>query len=73
MKLQKLDLITAERKIRGLCFIGKSVYLNFATKLQPKEGIIIRNSAEAAIYNQEKPQFNSEEEAFALNQDELII
>jgi tRNA-specific 2-thiouridylase len=34
-------------------------------KLQPKEGVIIEIPAEAEIYYQEKPQFNSEEEAFA--------
>ena len=33
-------------------------------KLQPKEGVIIEIPAEAEIYHQEKPNFNSEEEAF---------
>ena len=63
----KLDLITAEKKdSQGLCFIGKVRLPEFLQqKLQPKEGVIIEIPVEAAIYNQEKPQFNSEEEAFA--------
>ena len=63
----KLDLITAEKKdSQGLCFIGKVRLPEFLQqKLQPKEGIIVEIPEEAAIYNQEKPQFNSEEEAFA--------
>ena len=63
----KLDLITAEKKdSQGLCFIGKVRLPEFLQqKLQPKEGVIIEIPAEAEIYHQEQPQFNSEEEAFA--------
>jgi tRNA-specific 2-thiouridylase len=63
----KLDLITAEKRdSQGLCFIGKVRLPEFLQqKLQPKEGIIIEIPAEAEIYHQVQPQFNSEEEAFA--------
>ncbi|WP_130733628.1 tRNA 2-thiouridine(34) synthase MnmA [Flavobacterium sp. J27] len=63
----KLDLITAEKKdSQGLCFIGKVRLPEFLQQqLQPKEGIIIEVPEEAAIFNQEIPTFNSEEEFFA--------
>ena len=63
----KLDLITAEKKdSQGLCFIGKVRLPEFLQqKLQPKEGIIVEIPTDAAIYSEEKPNFSSEEEAFA--------
>jgi tRNA-uridine 2-sulfurtransferase len=63
----QLDLITAEKKdSQGLCFIGKVRLPEFLQqKLQPKEGIIVEIPADAAIYSEEKPNFSSEEEAFA--------
>ena len=63
----KLDLITADKKdSQGLCFIGKVRLPEFLQqKLQPKEGIIVEIPADATVFNQEKPHFNSNEEAFA--------
>lgn len=60
----KLDLITAEKKdSQGLCFIGKVRLPEFLQQqLQPKEGLIYEIPLESAIYNQEKPKFNSLEE-----------
>ena len=62
-----MELVTAEKKdSQGLCFIGKVRLPEFLQqKLQPKEGVIIEIPAEAEIYHQEKPHFNSEEEVFA--------
>ncbi|MVO08452.1 tRNA 2-thiouridine(34) synthase MnmA [Flavobacterium sp. TP390] len=63
----KLDLITAEKKdSQGLCFIGKVRLPEFLQQqLQPKEGIIIEVPEEASIFNQEVPNFSSEEDTFA--------
>ena len=63
----KLDLITAEKKdSQGLCFIGKVRLPEFLQQqLQPKEGIIIEVPEEASIFNQEVPNFTSEEDIFA--------
>ncbi|MBF03972.1 MAG: tRNA 2-thiouridine(34) synthase MnmA [Flavobacterium sp.] len=63
----KLDLITAEKKdSQGLCFIGKVRLPEFLQQqLQPKEGIIIEVPEEASIFNQEVPDFTSEEDIFA--------
>lgn len=63
----KLDLITAEKKdSQGLCFIGKVRLPEFLQQqLQPKEGLIVEVPEEATIFNQEYPEFSSQEEAFA--------
>ncbi len=63
----ELDLITAEKKdSQGLCFIGKVRLPEFLQQqLQPKEGIIVEVPEEATIFNQETPQFDSMEAAFA--------
>ena len=63
----KLDLITDEKKdSQGLCFIGKVRLPEFLQqKLQPKEGIIVEIPADASIYAEEHPTFESQEEAFA--------
>jgi tRNA-specific 2-thiouridylase len=64
---KEMDLINAEKKdSQGLCFIGKVRLPEFLQQiLQPKEGIIVEIRAVAAIYSEEKPNFSSEEEAFA--------
>ena len=63
----KLDLITAEKKdSQGLCFIGKVRLPEFLQqKLQPKEGVIIEIPADASIYNNEIPKFETRQEELA--------
>lgn len=60
----ELDLVTADKKdSQGLCFIGKVRLPEFLQQqLQPKEGVIVEISANASIYNNEKPVLNSQEE-----------
>ena len=60
----QLDLVTAEKKdSQGLCFIGKVRLPEFLQQqLQPKEGFIYEIDSNNALYNQEKPKFNSLEE-----------
>ncbi|WP_298236851.1 tRNA 2-thiouridine(34) synthase MnmA [uncultured Algibacter sp.] len=60
----KLDLVTAEKKdSQGLCFIGKVKLPDFLQQqLKPKEGVIVEVSKEQSIFNEEVPDFNSEEE-----------
>lgn len=63
----KLDLITAEKKdSQGLCFIGKVRLPEFLQqKLQPKEGVIIEIPADASIYSNEIPKFETRQEELA--------
>lgn len=63
----QLDLITAEKKdSQGLCFIGKVRLPEFLQqKLQPKEGIIVEIPADADVYSQEKPTFDTLEAGYA--------
>ncbi|MCH7524969.1 MAG: tRNA 2-thiouridine(34) synthase MnmA [Bacteroidetes bacterium] len=60
----KLDLITADKKdSQGLCFIGKVKLPDFLQQqLKPKEGVVVEVSSDNHIFNQELPDFNSEEE-----------
>lgn len=60
----KMELITAEKKdSQGLCFIGKVRLPEFLQQqLQPKEGLVYEIDANHAVFNQEKPEFKSEEE-----------
>lgn len=60
----KQDLITANKKdSQGLCFIGKVKLPNFLQQqLKPKEGAIVEVPNDNEIYNQDMPDFNSEEE-----------
>lgn len=61
----KMQLVTAEKKdSQGLCFIGKVRLPEFLQQqLQPKEGLIYEISADFTIYNQDKPNFQTKEEA----------
>ncbi|WMI65487.1 tRNA 2-thiouridine(34) synthase MnmA [Aestuariibaculum sp. YM273] len=60
----KLDLVTAEKKdSQGLCFIGKVKLPDFLQQqLKPKEGVIVEVPKEQPIFNEEIPEFQSEEE-----------
>ncbi|WNH10136.1 tRNA 2-thiouridine(34) synthase MnmA [Thalassobellus suaedae] len=60
----ELDLVTAEKKdSQGLCFIGKVKLPDFLQQqLKPKEGIIVEIPSNQGVFNQETPQFDSEEE-----------
>ncbi|WP_308992048.1 tRNA 2-thiouridine(34) synthase MnmA [Mariniflexile litorale] len=60
----ELDLVTAEKKdSQGLCFIGKVKLPDFLQQqLKPKEGVIVEIPKEQSIFNEEEPEFNSEEE-----------
>lgn len=60
----KLDLVTAEKKdSQGLCFIGKVKLPDFLQQqLKPKEGVIVEIPKEQELFNNEEPQFDSEEE-----------
>ncbi len=61
---KKLDLVTADKRdSQGLCFIGKVKLPDFLQQqLKPKQGVIIEIPEEQGIYNEEVPQFNSNEE-----------
>lgn len=61
----QMELITAEKKdSQGLCFIGKVRLPEFLQqKLQPKDGLIFEIDANQKIYNIQKPELDSEEEA----------
>jgi len=65
----EMDLVTAEKKdSQGLCFIGKVRLPEFLQqKLQPKDGLIYQIDAKNSIYNIEKPESLSIEEALAFN------
>ncbi|MFI1771409.1 tRNA 2-thiouridine(34) synthase MnmA [Thalassobellus citreus] len=60
----ELDLVTAEKKdSQGLCFIGKVKLPDFLQQqLKPKEGVIVEIPSDIDFYNQDEPQFDSEEE-----------
>ncbi|MFI1743795.1 tRNA 2-thiouridine(34) synthase MnmA [Thalassobellus sediminis] len=60
----ELDLVTAEKKdSQGLCFIGKVKLPDFLQQqLKPKQGIIVEIPSDIDVYNQDEPQFDSEEE-----------
>jgi tRNA-specific 2-thiouridylase len=63
----ELDLVTAEKKdSQGLCFIGKVRLPEFLQqKLQPKDGLIFQIDAANPVYNLEKTENLSLEEALA--------
>nr|WP_315145658.1 tRNA 2-thiouridine(34) synthase MnmA [uncultured Flavobacterium sp.] len=65
----EMDLVTAEKKdSQGLCFIGKVRLPEFLQqKLQPKDGLIYQIDAKNSIYNLEKPESLSIEEALAFD------
>jgi tRNA-specific 2-thiouridylase len=65
----ELDLVTAEKKdSQGLCFIGKVRLPEFLQqKLQPKDGLIYQIDAANPIYNLEKNDNLSLEEALAFD------
>ncbi|QMU66716.1 MAG: tRNA 2-thiouridine(34) synthase MnmA [Flavobacteriaceae bacterium] len=56
---KKANLITADKKdSQGLCFIGKVRLPEFLQqKLKPKEGVIIRVSDDAKLFQRELPDF----------------
>nr|WP_256467969.1 tRNA 2-thiouridine(34) synthase MnmA [Seonamhaeicola sp. ML3] len=60
----KIGLITADKKdSQGLCFIGKVKLPDFLQQqLKPKEGIIVEIPKEQDVFNQEQPEFTSEED-----------
>ena len=60
----ELDLVTADKKdSQGLCFIGKVKLPDFLQQqLKPKEGVIVEIPKDQGIFNEEMPQFDSEEE-----------
>jgi tRNA-specific 2-thiouridylase len=70
----ELDLVTAEKKdSQGLCFIGKVRLPEFLQqKLQPKEGLIYQIDAKNSIYNLEKSESLSTEEALAFDAQKII-
>jgi tRNA-specific 2-thiouridylase len=70
----KINLITADKKdSQGLCFIGKVKLPEFLQqKLKPKEGVIIEISSDNAIYKQDVPNFNSEEEKLQYASRKLV-
>ncbi|KAB1067115.1 tRNA 2-thiouridine(34) synthase MnmA [Tamlana haliotis] len=63
----KLDLVTADKKdSQGLCFIGKVKLPDFLQQqLKPKEGVIVEIPNNFENYNQDVPDFSSEEESLA--------
>lgn len=65
----ELDLVTAEKKdSQGLCFIGKVRLPEFLQqKLQPKDGLIYQIDKDNPIYNLEKKDNLSVEEALAFD------
>lgn len=65
----ELDLVTAEKKdSQGLCFIGKVRLPEFLQqKLQPKDGLIFQIDKDYPVYNAEKPEHLSVEEALAFD------
>ena len=58
------DLVTADKKdSQGLCFIGKVRLPEFLQQqLKPKEGLIVEVPNEYEYYNNELPEFQSQEE-----------
>ena len=65
----ELDLVTAEKKdSQGLCFIGKVRLPEFLQqKLQPKDGLIFQIDKDYPVYNLEKEDNLSGEEALAFD------
>jgi tRNA-specific 2-thiouridylase len=69
----ELDLVTAEKKdSQGLCFIGKVRLPEFLQqKLQPKDGLIFQIDAANPVYNLEKTENLSLEEALAFDAQKI--
>jgi tRNA-specific 2-thiouridylase len=65
----QMDLVTAEKRdSQGLCFIGKVRLPEFLQqKLQPKEGQIIQIDKNHPVYNLDKPEGLSVEEALVFD------
>jgi tRNA-specific 2-thiouridylase len=65
----ELDLVTAEKRdSQGLCFIGKVRLPEFLQqKLQPKDGLIFQIDKNHPVYNLDKPEGLSVEEALVFD------
>jgi tRNA-uridine 2-sulfurtransferase len=70
----KNNLVTADKKdSQGLCFIGKVKLPEFLQqKLKPKEGVIVEVLSDNDIYNDNAPNFNSEEEKLQYESRKLV-
>ncbi|AJR04039.1 tRNA 2-thiouridine(34) synthase MnmA [Siansivirga zeaxanthinifaciens] len=79
----QLDLITAEKKdSQGLCFIGKVKLPDFLQQqLKPKEGVIVEIPNTQAVYQEQAPEYKTEEEklqylsrkiAYQINQGKIV-
>ncbi len=60
----EIGLVTADKKdSQGLCFIGKVKLPDFLQQqLKPKEGVIVEIPKEQDLYNQNIPEFKTEED-----------
>ena len=65
----QMDLVTAEKKdSQGLCFIGKVRLPEFLQqKLEPKDGLIFQIDKNHPVYNLDKPEGLSVEEALVFD------
>ena len=63
----QMELVTADKKdSQGLCFIGKVRLPEFLQqKLEPKAGLIFEVDANEEIYNNIKPEYESQEAALS--------
>ena len=69
----ELDLVTAEKRdSQGLCFIGKVRLPEFLQqKLQPKDGLIFQIDKNHPVYNLDKPEGLSVEEAIVFDSKKI--